>query len=459
MTETHKHKKFTVAAFLTLHDFFLTAIFAEVLLVPLSVITGQLLHVSYFKFTRDLQGNRVCKVFCAMILPFFVATLVLLNAVPAGFVLYGWFSGSINVFNVTFLFNVEKVDDSKIPTIMLRDVSTETMDVHSLNDSTVRDNLNEFEPFAKLVIAFFAVSSALSFLLFMSALICTYKCVWLRQCTMRNNIIEQGEGNEEGEGNEGGGDNEVTPLDSFRFDDKDKTSTKLDLPESAYFCILFLLNIGLLGTCIALFVHWHYNKLSYYPSNISIGAEGTIFGIYMYSLLCTIVSCFIFSKLAYSVTRRCLDLYNKLQIFPADGTQRPADGTQRPADGTPANPSHPGDAILDFLIDEDDKFTEMAQATLNMFEYWFTVHWVCYTVTSFLAIALFFDMLTMYIQSTFIKPVDTAVGFHWKELVVVALFTVQHCFLFLYPCFKAAAVTVGREKLIKKNQCLSKFGT
>ena len=102
------------------------------------------------------------------------------------------------------------------------------------------------------------------------------------------------------------------------------------------------------------------------------------------------------------------------------------------------------------MLEKDDNFTDMAQATLNMFEYWFTVHWVCYTITSFLSIALFFDMLEMYIKSNFVKPVDTAVGFSYKELVVVSLFTLQHCFLFLYPCFKAAAVTVGREKLIKK---------
>ena len=76
------------------------------------------------------------------------------------------------------------------------------------------------------------------------------------------------------------------------------------------------------------------------------------------------------------------------------------------------------------------------------------------TITSFLSIALFFDMLEMYIKSNFVKPVDTAVGFSGEELAVVGLFTLQHCFLFLYPCFKAAAVTVGREKLIKKVNAL-----
>ena len=212
------------------------------------------------------------------------------------------------------------------------------------------------------------------------------------------------------------------PLDSFRSDDSDKTSTKLDLPESLYFCLLFVLNIALLFVCTGLFIGWHYFKPSYYKSRVAIGAEGAVFVVYMYSLLCTIVSCFIFSKLAYSVTRRCLDLLDEFK----------------------------GPLSLTGMLKKDDQFTDMAQATLNMFEYWFTVHWACYTITSFLSIAFFLDMLSKNIQSKFIKPPDTAIGFSGNELTVIGLFTLQHCFLFLYPCFKAAAVTVGREKLIKK---------
>ena len=522
-----------------------------------------------------------------------------MNTVPVGFVLYSWIDDSIDVFNATFLFNVEVANKTtnKFPLIVLREMSTDSIDANSLSDQHVIDNLNEFEPYAKLVITLFTISSALSFVLFIFALLCTYNCVWLRKCITRHEDIEHGVGANRDEENESA---EVKPLNSFCSSDKIKTSTKLYLPESLYFFILLVSNIILLAGCILSFATNHYNKTLYYNiTHVDIRVEATIFGMYMYSLLCTIVSCFIFSKLAYSVTRRCLDLYNKLQIFPgngtqppangtqppangtqpptdgtqppadgtqppgngtqppgngtqppgngtqppadgtqlpadgtqppADGTQPPADGTQPPADGTqppangtqapgngtqppadgtqppadgtqppangtqppadgtqppadgtqpPANGTQPpgngtqppadgtqppandpdgnpaegclGDGILKYLIDEDDKFTEMAQATLNMFEYWFTVHWVCYTVTSFLSVALFFDMLTKHIQSQFNKPPDTAIGFSQVELIVIGLFTLQHCFLFLYPCFKAAAVTVGREKLIKK---------
>ena len=139
-----------------------------------------------------------------------------------------------------------------------------------------------------------------------------------------------------------------------------------------------------------------------------------------------VASC-IFSKLAYSVTHRCLKLEDSL----SNNNVNTPDG-------------------LKTLMDEDDAFTNMATATLNWFEYWFTVHWVLYTITSFLSIALFLEILMMYLKSGDPKPPTSAVGYSYFELWVIALFTIFHCFMFLYPCFKAAAVTVSREKLIKK---------
>ena len=107
------------------------------LLVPFSLITWQLLHFSYFKWSQNLQNDKRIKVLWVVLLIPAVLILVLLNAAPVGFVLYSWISGSINVFNVTFLFNVENVTNNKIPTIVLRDLSTKSMDVHSLSDSTI----------------------------------------------------------------------------------------------------------------------------------------------------------------------------------------------------------------------------------------------------------------------------------------------------------------------------------
>ena len=151
--------------------------------------------------------------------------------------------------------------------------------------------------------------------------------------------------------------------------------------------------------------------------------------MYMYSLFCTIASCFIFSKLAYSVSERCLKLGNDMK---------------RALDSNNVN--------VDFasLMEADDNFTQQAQATLNWFEYWFTVHWIFYTVTSFLSITLFLDVLLKYIQAGLNRPPDSAVGFSYEELWITGIFTLSHCLLFLYPCFKAATVTLSRETMIKK---------
>ena len=99
--------------------------------------------------------------------------------------------------------------------------------------------------------------------------------------------------------------------------------------------------------------------------------------MYMYSLLCTIVSCFIFSKIAYSVTHRCLKLYDEFKDH--ERVSEDNDG-------------------LEQLVKRDLQFTKMAQTTIAYFELWFTVHWIFYTVTSFLSIALLIDMVCLCVS-------------------------------------------------------------
>ena len=217
-------------------------------------------------------------------------------------------------------------------------------------------------------------------------------------------------------------------MNPFCFDKQKDISTRLYLPESMYFIGLLVINIVLWAACFGVFWGYHFDKPLYYDTNLEQWVEKLGFFMYMYSLLCTIVSCFIFSKVAYSVNHRCLKLFK---------------GFIKP---TPPNNT----IILDWLIKQDDDFTKMAQKTIYWFEFWFTIHWAFYTVTSFLSIALVFDILVKYIQAELNKPSDSAIGFTHIELWLVGLFTLQHCFLFLYPCFKAAAVTVGRESSSRK---------
>ena len=113
-------------------------------------------------------------------LSFIVLTFISLNTVPAIVVMVDWLEHYVCVFNVTYLLNVEMVDNktNRIPAIALRDVN-------SLNDVQVIDNMSQFEIFTKLVILLFAISSCLSFNMFILALCCTYNIMrkWLDTCT------------------------------------------------------------------------------------------------------------------------------------------------------------------------------------------------------------------------------------------------------------------------------------
>ena len=395
------------------------AVIVEVLLVLISLPTGQLVRFSYCcfkdvfeKFPKLRHMFKIGFCFCAIII------FSSLNIAPMVMVFCDWINPQVTVFKVSFLFNVEKMNKTKIPTIVLRDVTDgQQFDPHNLNDSQTVDNLLEFEVFTKLEILFYALSSCVSFCLFMLAIMCTYM-YRLKICnTKPPNDVENGQDN----------NRDLNPLNPFCADDGD-TSTRLQWPESAYFIIIWIVNVAFWVTCTVLFVEWHYYRPAYYNSTLPITTEAAGFGIYMYSLLCTIASCFIFSKLAHTVTYKCLKLVNKLN------------------DGKCTDDN----AGLDFLMEEDNKFTKQAQATLNLFEWWFTFHWILYTVTTFLSIAIFVDMFIKYIQAGLPEPPKSAIGFSNEQLWVVGLFTLSHCFLFLYPCFKAAAVTVSREKLIKK---------
>ena len=299
----------------------IAANFAEFLLVILSASTGQLVRFSYCNTSRVKKLST----FKAAVLNFgFIIFgylfFAVLNTSPAVLVILSWTNQYVQVYGVSYLFNVEKVKNgSKIPIIVLRDQSTSatpmTIDPSSLNDTQIIDNMMEFETYAKLVVLFFALSSCFSFILFITALACTYtrQCIWMHKCCTRRHRQQDVEA-EQNVDEENMDEKEIEPLDPFcTASTPQTTSTRLYLPESLYFISLLLLNVGISGACIVFFCVWHYDREYYGPHNISVSAEATGFSVYMYSLFCTIGSCFIFSKLAYSVTHNCLKLIYNLK--------------------------------------------------------------------------------------------------------------------------------------------------
>ena len=365
-------------------------------MAALSLLTCQTIRFNYFNLQNKAPGWLQKAAKFSLYLLMFLA--ILANIVPTGCVLAAWISPQATVFNLTFLF-----DDSDFE-----------QNMHNL---TIRDMqiIESFGVYSELVILLLTMSSSVSYVLFITVLICTYNCYplrrWIRE--MISSELRQ---------------NDNKALNPFCIEENTTGFTKVYLTESLYFVILFLINILLLVARFTVFWLEVFNKPSHF-TNIDMQLEKFVFFMYMYSQLCTIVSCFIFSKIAYSVTHRCLKLYDEFKNH---------------------NKLSDVDDGLSSLIKKDDDFTKMGQDSLNLFEIWFTIHWVSYIVTTFFSVVLFLEILENKIQPRFSNIPDKALDFIDTEFAVITLFTVQQCFLFLYPCFKAAAVTVGREKLIKK---------
>ena len=376
------------------------------MLAALSLLTCQTIRFNYFNLQNRAPGwlQKAAKypLYFLMLLAF------LANIAPAGCVLAACISSQAMVLNLTLLF--EEILNSKFEYNL-------TDPIHDIRDIHDMKKLVSFGVYSELVILLLTMSSGVSYALFIIVLICTYNCYPFRRWIRK--IISEPEDDRQ---------NDNKALNPFCIKEKEIGFTKVYLPESLYFVLLFLINISLWLACYIVFSLEVFDKPSHF-TNIDIQLEQFVFFLYMYSQLCTIVSCFIFSKIAYSVTHRCLKLYDEFKNH---------------------NKLSDVDDGLSLLIEKDDDFTKMGQDTLNLFEIWFTIHWVSYIVTSFFSIVLFLGILENKIEPRFSNIPDKALGFIDSEFAVITLFTVQHCFLFLYPCFKAAAVTVGREKLIKK---------
>ena len=88
-----------------------------------------------------------------------------------------------------------------------------------------------------------------------------------------------------------------------------------------------------------------------------------------------------------------------------------------------------------------------ANASIKPYGYWFAAHWLLYTITAFMTIALFAEIVANNIYSP-----EPWLGNRRKleGTAYIFLFMLEHIILFLYPCFRAAQITKARVSLIKK---------
>ena len=190
------------------------------------------------------------------------------------------------------------------------------------------------------------------------------------------------------------------------------------------FMILLVLNFVFIFGSVAIFIAIMWKKIDWNGGAIVvldiIGLASDIV-----SWVCSLLGCFVFSKVAYDVAHKCQDkLYNDLTETPYKK--------------------------LEDLIAIDQRYIKTMRASLVPFSYWFAVHWLAYCLTTFLSIAYVVQNIQhdMYVpESKCYKEPDHTCRL---QLSYHILYAIGHAILFLYPCFRAAAVTSVRANLIRR---------
>lgn len=96
----------------------------------------------------------------------------------------------------------------------------------------------------------------------------------------------------------------------------------------------------------------------------------------------------------------------------------------------------------------DQAFIKRMRASLDPYGMWFSIHWILYTLTTLLSCALFAQTVVkiFYQQDTPLYKLQNRDMFNLSYIVI---FTLEHLLLFIYPCFRAASITVAREQMIQ----------
>ena len=99
------------------------------------------------------------------------------------------------------------------------------------------------------------------------------------------------------------------------------------------------------------------------------------------------------------------------------------------------------------------KFIKQVKPMLKLFGFWFIVHWTLYALTTMLLSAFIVQIIIEVIKYKF-NSVDrfmpnVEADTNAPYVLYVVFFTLVHAYLFLYPCFRAAAIASARIELIR----------
>ena len=320
------------------------------------------------------------------------------------------------------------------------------------------DKLQKFEDFSKLVLLFSTSSSFFSFLFFAIAL-------WRLHCKQYkikfcvSSIPE--------------------PLDPFNNDDRSVPaymefltsyqmgrSTKISKKPFRRFILPNTIGLALLVSMMITFLCGQYlHETKLIDADVDDKKNRTI--LYMkieisavvaclWSFFCTLMSCFIFSKLMLAIQDRCSDQKKYIQYLNLEleySSNRVNSELKEYM-----QPNHRNLAVLStldndeihlrYLKEVDKHFVRVSISTLECFQFWFFIHWLFHMFSALLSISLFLDALVLNIKAE-VDHLDPGVDFEAAEIGFLFTFSAFHSFLVLYPCFQAAAVTHTREALIR----------
>ena len=213
----------------------------------------------------------------------------------------------------------------------------------------------------------------------------------------------------------------INPFFNGKQDSKDFKPANLHAKQLLCFYAVFFANLllyaGNVGTVVAIVVIEINKKTIKWEWNIDyirLLAQ-------LASQYCAIISCFLFSKVAYAVTLHC---HNQSEEY-----QRIIDQNL------------PENETLCQLEETDTVYVDLCNESMKPYRFWFAVHWFMYAITAFMSVAYLVDTVIEY-KKHFTHD------YHYLIILYVLLFTLEHTVLFMYPCFRAASILEARNTLI-----------
>ena len=442
----------------------------EKLVCLLYLLTGQFVPLP----SRESKKKSCCTVLYCIVISLTVC--LVLNVIPFAITVFDWAACPTRYYNVCYSIMLHPRHHANIPEILMsaKTIHKPGEDSHSL--LSAQNELEKFEIYARIVLLVTSFSSTTSYVLFLCAFIKLYFWPHFKICCGREET--QAEQNEsqlsDEEEIEKMNDKNIKPLHPFDdskwsenieiTENDHETSTRLTCKEACSFYLMLGVNVSINLAMLGVFIGGQYlmnrhpdeplkNEGKYHHTQ---KYEIMAVAIYTYSLFCTLLSCFLFSKLAYGIQRKQNNTITFLKhINVATGNLREEksevyDYLQNIYPNRNFEDKSELDVKLFYLQERDKHFTKVATKTIKVFEHWFFFHWILYIASSFLSLSLFLEAIIHYVDSSLPdqKTVTTGIDFHPLEIIFLGLFSVSNCLFFLYPCVRAASITDSRTAQI-----------